>query len=105
MEAADNAKKAADKMKVYSVEFKNEQLKIAEEAVNSSLNLSNSLDMVSNQILTVAMQTKDETLKMIIKTEMEDRERTHRMVENRKTEFKEELDWKKMSIDQLNDYI
>ena len=31
--------------------------------------------------------------------------RTHRMVENRKTEFKEELDWKKMSIDQLNDYI
>ena len=92
-------------MRVYSVEFKNEQLKIAEEAVNSSLNLSNSLDMVSNQILTIAMQTKDETLKMIIKTELEDRERTHRMVENRKTEFKEELDWKKMSIDQLNDYI
>ena len=49
-------------MRVYSVEFKNEQLKIAEEAVNSSLNLSNSLDMVSDQILTIAMQTKDETL-------------------------------------------
>ena len=105
LEAAEKAKQAAEKMKVYGVQFKDEQLKIAEEAVNSSLNLNNSLDMVSNQILTIAMQTKDETLKMVIKTELEDRERTHRLVENRKTEFKEELDWKKMSIDQLNDYI
>ncbi len=105
LEAAEKAKQAADKMKVYGVQFKDEQLKIAEEAVNSSLNLNNSLDMVSNQILTIAMQTKDETLKMVIKTELEDRERTHKMVEDRKTEFKEELDWKKMSIDQLNDYI
>ena len=61
--------------------------------------------MVSNQILTIAMQTKDETLKMVIKTELEDRERTHKMVEDRKTQFKEEQDWKKMSIDKLNDYI
>ncbi|MEI6457130.1 MAG: hypothetical protein WCO93_12640, partial [bacterium] len=105
LEAAEKAKQAAEKMKVYGVQFKDEQLKIAEEAVNSSLNLNNSLDMVSNQILTIAMQTKDETLKMVIKTELEDRERTHKMVQDRKAEFKEELDWKKMSIDQLNDYI
>jgi len=105
LEAAEKAKQAADKMKVYGVQFKDEQLKIAEEAVNSSLNLNNSLDMVSNQILTIAMQTKDENLKMVIKAELEDRERTHKMVQDQKAEFKEELDWKKMSIDQLNDYI
>jgi len=61
--AAEKAKQAADKMKVYSVEFKTAQLNIAEEAVNSSLQLSNNLDMVSNQILVIALQTKDKTTK------------------------------------------
>ena len=36
---------------------------------------------------------------------MDDRERTHRVTESHKKEFTEELNWKKMSIDQLNNYI
>jgi len=42
---------------------------------------------------------------MIIQAELDDRERTHKMVEDGKVVFKEELDWKKMTVDQLNDYI
>ncbi|MEI6898396.1 MAG: hypothetical protein WCL00_00845 [Bacteroidota bacterium] len=105
LEAAEKAKQAADKMKVYGVQFKTEQLQIAEEAVNSSLNLNNTLDLVSNQILSIAVQTKDKNLQMIIQSELDDRERTHKMVEDHKIVFKEETQWKKMTIDQLNDYI
>jgi len=105
LEAAEKARQAADKMKVYGVEFKNEQLKIAEEAVNSSLNLTNTLDNVSDQILSIAVQTRDENLKSIVQSEMEDRERRRRVGESEKVSFKEDLDWKKMSVDQLNDYI
>ena len=103
--AADKADKAEKKMLTTKQEFATESLKAAEDAVNSSLNLSNTLDMVSDQILAIASQTKDETLKLVIKAEMDDRERTHRITEGHKKEFTEELNWKKMSIDQLNDYI
>lgn len=105
LEAAEKAKQAADKMKVYSVQFKEEQLKIAENAVSSSLSLNNNLDLVSNQILSIALQTKDKTTQMIIQSELDDRERNHKMVEERKVVFKEELDFKRMSSDLLNDYI
>jgi len=103
--AAEKAKQAADKMKVYQVQFTQEQLKIAEEAVSSSLAMTNTLDAVSNQILTIALNSKDEITRQIIKTELADRERTRQTVEAGKVVFKEDLDWKKMSVDQLNDYI
>jgi len=103
--AADKADKAEKKMLTTKQEFAAESLKAAEDAVNSSLNLSNTLDMVSDQILAIASQTRDETLKLVIRAEMDDRERTHRVTEGHKKEFTEELNWKKMSIDQLNDYI
>ena len=61
--AADKADKAEKKMLTTKQEFAAESLKAAEDAVNSSLNLSNTLDMVSDQILAIASQTKDETLK------------------------------------------
>jgi len=62
-------------MKVYGVQFKDAQLKIAEEAVTGALNVTNSLDGVSDQILSIAVQTRDENLKSIVQSEMEDRER------------------------------
>jgi len=105
LEAAEKAKQAAEKMKVYGVQFKDEQLKIAEEAVNGALNLTNSLDNVSDQILSIAVQTRDENLKSIVQGEMEDRERRRRVEDEAKVSFKEDLDWKKMSIGELNDYI
>jgi len=103
--AAQKAQQMADKMKVYSVQFKDAQLKIAEEAVNGALNVTNSLDGVSNEILSIAVQTRDENLKNIVQSEMEDRQRRRRVGESEKVQFKEDLNWKKMSIDQLNDYI
>jgi len=105
LEAAQAAQVAADKMKVYSVQFKDAQLKIAQDAVNGALNMQNSLDGVSNEILSVAIQTRDENLKSIVTSEIEDRERRKRVTEGEKVTFKEDLDWKKMSVDQLNVYI
>ncbi|MCX6305535.1 MAG: hypothetical protein NT040_11255 [Bacteroidetes bacterium] len=103
--AAQKAKEAADKMRVYSVEFKAEQLKIAESAVSSSLALVNNLDSVSNQLLVIAMGTTDKTTRMIIQAEMEDRERKGKLAKAEIKQYTEDLDFKKMSADQLNEYI
>ncbi len=103
--ACDNVRILKKEMQAGQEEFSAESIKIAEQAVNSSLNLSNTLDSVSDQILSIAVQTKDKTLQMIIQTEMEDRLRQKRIIENHKTGYQEDLNWHKMSIDQLNDYI
>jgi hypothetical protein len=103
--ACDNVRILKKEMEAGQEEFSAESIKIAEQAVNSSLNLSNTLDSVSDQILSIAVQTKDKTLQMIIQTEMEDRVRQKRIIENHKTGYQEDLNWHKMSIDQLNDYI
>jgi hypothetical protein len=105
LSACNDVRNLRKEMQAGQEEFSAESIKIAEQAVNSSLNLSNTLDSVSDQILSIAVQTKDKTLQMVIQTEMEDRVRQKRIIENHKTSYQEDLNWHKMSINQLNDYI
>jgi hypothetical protein len=103
--ASDNVRQLKKEMKAGQEEFYAEYVRIAKQAVNSSLNLSNTLDAVSNQILSITLQSKDKTLQLIIQAAIEDCARQKRMMEKRKTSYQEDLNWHKMSIDQLNDYI
>lgn len=73
--AAEKAKKASKGLKEAKEEYTKESIKIAEDAVNASLNVSNSLDSVSDEILQTAKKTKDATLQTIVNAEILDRSR------------------------------
>ena len=103
--AAQQAKEASKSMNEAQRDFTTESLKIAEEGVRSALNLTNSLDSVSNQLLNMALQTKDVNLKAIIQTEIADRQSQERMSANRKKDYKVLLEYTKMSEDQLNEIL
>ncbi|MEI7980424.1 MAG: hypothetical protein WCI71_02150 [Bacteroidota bacterium] len=103
--AAQKAKAASLRMTEARQEFMDESLKIAEDGVRSSLNLTNTLDGVSNQILNVALRTKDETLKAIIQAEIADRESQQRIIANKLKSEKEKLDLTKLTEAQLNEII
>jgi hypothetical protein len=105
LNAAARAKQAEDKMKQTQIDFSAASIKIAEDAINGSLNLTNSLENVSDQILQIGLQTKDETLKTIIQTEMEDRARMERIATYEKNLQKEKIDFTKKTETELNEII
>ena len=103
--AAEKARQASGKMKQTQADFSAASIKIAEDAINGSLNLTNSLENVSNQILQIGLQTKDANLKSIIQSEMEDRARMERISAYEKNQQKEKVDWKSKSEAELNQII
>jgi hypothetical protein len=71
--AANEAEKAEKIMKAAQVDFSSGSLKIAEDAVNSSLNTTNSLESVSTEILNIAVRTNDQLTKQIVQAELYER--------------------------------
>lgn len=103
--AAEKARQASGKMKQTQADFSAASIKIAEDAINGSLNLTNSLENVSNQILQIGLQTKDANLKSIIQSEMEDRARMERISSYEKNKQKEKVDWTTKTEAELNQII
>ena len=105
LKAAQKAKEASKTMTDATKEFTDAQLKIAEDGVNGALNLSKSLDGVSNEILNMALKTKDADLKAVIQTELADRESQIRLAAKHKEDAKLKIDLTKATEEELQKII